>query len=153
MQARDVLAGGVRALELGDDRVERQVLGVDDARAGGRVVEDLAREQRAGVQADRARGDEVAPAEGQEIGGARAGADEVDGHGFVAAHWTTGICGRQPVKPPIGSAWAISMRVSVPPRAARAATTSCSLSSVTALTTSRPPGRSASQHASSRPGA
>ena len=54
-------------------------------------------------------------AEREEVGRARAGADEVDGHGLVAAHWTTGICARQPVKPPIGSAWAMAMRVSVPP--------------------------------------
>ena len=92
-------------------------------------------------------------AEREEVGRARAGADEVDGHGLVAAHWTTGICARQPVKPPIGSAWAMAMRVSVPPRCARAATTTCSLSSVTALATSRPPGASAVPAGVEHPGA
>ena len=44
-------------------------------------------------------------AHGDQVGGARSGADEVDGHGLVTAHCVTGIAGRQPVNPPSGSPW------------------------------------------------
>ena len=50
---------GVRALELREDLVEVEVLRVDDARVRRGVGEDLGRDERAGVEADRARGDEA----------------------------------------------------------------------------------------------
>ena len=44
-----------------------------------KMTEDLDRDQRTGVQADRCGRDQVAAADGDQVGGARAGADEVDG--------------------------------------------------------------------------
>ena len=70
----------MRRLELGDDLVERQRRGVDDAGARRGERDDLARHQRTRIEADRAARDEVAPAHGDEVRGARAGADEMDGH-------------------------------------------------------------------------
>ena len=54
---------------------------------------------------------------------------------------------RQPVKRPTGSAWATAICTSSPPQRARQPTQAACVSSVTALTTSRPPGGSASQRA------
>jgi hypothetical protein len=64
----------------------------------------------------------------------------------------TGRAGLKAVKPPTGSACATESRVSDPPCRARHPASSASLSTVTALTTSRPPGSRAAQHASSTPG-
>jgi len=59
---------------------------------------------------------------------------------------------RQPVFLPTAPVREIAMRISSPPKAACRAISSASVSSVTALTTSRPPGRSAATAASSTPG-
>src|SRR5690606_14442378 len=91
-------------------------------------------------------------AERDEVGRAGAGADEVDGHGFTHRHWTTGIAGRQAVRPPTGPARSTAMRVRSPPSSARLARRSASVSRVTLLTTRRPPERRAAIAASSTPG-
>jgi hypothetical protein len=62
MEPRDVLPGVVCGLDLRNDLVERQRRGVDDARAGGTVIEHRRRDQRAGVKADGRSGDPVAAA-------------------------------------------------------------------------------------------
>ena len=64
-----------------DDGVERQRRGVDDARARRAMLEKRLRHQRAGVEADRAARDEIAAAQGDQIGRAGPGADEMHGHG------------------------------------------------------------------------
>ncbi len=48
---------------------------------GGQCVEQLARHDRAGIKADRTARDQIAAAHGDEVGGARSGADEMHGHG------------------------------------------------------------------------
>src|SRR5262249_34558940 len=80
MQPRHVAAllGGAPALF--DDLVQRQGRGVDDARARGAVLEQFLRHQRAGIEADRTATDQVAPAHGYQIDGARPGADEMHSH-------------------------------------------------------------------------
>ena len=80
MQPRHVLPLRVRLREFGDDGVERQRRGVDDPRARRAMREDLARHQRAGIEADGAARDEIAPAHGDEIGRAGTGADEMNRH-------------------------------------------------------------------------
>ncbi len=85
MQPRHVAAGGVCAHELRLDLVEVERCGVDDAGAGRAQREKLRRHDRAGIEADRAARDEVAPAHGDEIGRAGAGADEMHGHGATPA--------------------------------------------------------------------
>ena len=65
---------------MGDDLVEGQRRRVDQARARRRRGEDVARHQRAGIEADRAALDQPQAAHGDQIGGAGTGADEMDGH-------------------------------------------------------------------------
>ena len=52
VQPRDVLPARMGGLALGDDLVEREVLRIDDPGVGGRVGEDLRRDERARVEAD-----------------------------------------------------------------------------------------------------
>src|SRR5262249_3147902 len=82
---RDIQAGIRSAPAFRDDLVERHRCGVDDADAGRAIVEQRFRHQRAGVEAYRAARDEVAAADGDEVGCAGAGADEVYGHGGPSA--------------------------------------------------------------------
>src|SRR5690606_4589033 len=96
----------------------------------------------------------VAGADAQTVKGT--GSVESAGHvadskGLMAAYWVTGIIGRQPWNGPTGSARETAKRVSAPPRARRQASSAASPSSVTALATRRPPGRSADQQASMTP--
>ena len=85
MQPRDILAALVRLAELRHDRIEIERRGVDDPRARRAMVEQRFRDQRAGVEADRAARDQVAPAQGDEIGRAGSGADEMHGHSGASA--------------------------------------------------------------------
>ena len=80
VDAGHVLARGVRVRHMSDDLVQVQGGGVDDPGAGRGTGDDRGRHQRAGVETDRACSDQVAPAQGQEIGRAGAGADEMHGH-------------------------------------------------------------------------
>ena len=68
MQAGDVVARGVRALQLREDLVEVEVLRVDDARVRRGVGEDLGRDDRAGIEADRAARDEPLRAQRERRG-------------------------------------------------------------------------------------
>ena len=54
--------------------------GVDDARVRRTKLKQFARHERAGIEADRTARDQVAAAHGDEVGGARPGADEMHGH-------------------------------------------------------------------------
>src|SRR5215813_14086312 len=71
----------MRRNELGFDLVERKGSGVDDVRAGRAIAQEVARHDRAGIETDRATGDQIAAAHGDQIGRARPGANEVHGHG------------------------------------------------------------------------
>ena len=42
-------------------------------------------------------------ADGDQVGSSGSSTDEVHRHSSVTDHWVIGICGRQPVNPPIGS--------------------------------------------------
>src|SRR5690606_27402672 len=70
--------GGADIFRL--DLVERQRRRIDDARARRAILQQLRRDDGAGIEADRASADEIAAANGDEVGRARAGADEVNGH-------------------------------------------------------------------------
>lgn len=89
VQAGDVVACRVRAADFRHDRIEVQRRRVDDARSPGAVGQDRLGHQRSGVQADRAGGDQVAAAQGQQVGRAGAGADKVHAH-KLTLHCTTG---------------------------------------------------------------
>ena len=117
---------------------------------GGQCVEHLGGTRLPGVQAHRGGGEQPGGAHGQQVGRARPGADEVHGH-RVTAHCVTVRAGRQPLNPPNGSRCSTPIRTSSPPRSERWRSSTASDSAVTACTTSRPPGASASQQASSRP--
>lgn len=80
MQARDVEPRLVGGDHLGDDFFEAHRRRVDDARAGRTPAEHRRVDQRSRVEADRAGADQVAAANGDEVGSAGTGADEVDGH-------------------------------------------------------------------------
>src|SRR6185503_6058567 len=80
METRHVETGGVRGGELGLDLVERQRRGVDHARTRRTMSEQGARDDRAGIEADRTAGDEVTPAQSDQVRRARSGTDEVHGH-------------------------------------------------------------------------
>ena len=80
MDPRHVMCRGVGRLDLGHDLVEVHGGGVDDPRPGRGLGHDLGRHQRARVEADRAALDQPQAADGDQVGGARAGADEMDGH-------------------------------------------------------------------------
>ena len=71
---------------------EVEMLRVDQPGAGGGVPRDLGRHESTRVRAHLARLDQPQRAERQEIGGPRAGADEMDRHAvaFVATHWMIG---------------------------------------------------------------
>lgn len=99
MQPRHVVAGGVRLAELGDDLIQRQRAGVDDSRVRWAQCQQVVGHDRTRVQAHRAALQQPLAADGDQVRGARARADEVDGH-RVTAHWVTGNCGCQPVKAP-----------------------------------------------------
>ena len=73
----------MRRLELGDDLIEAHRRRVDDARPCGAQRKDLLVHQRAGIETDRAAGDEVRAAEREQVWRAGAGADEMHGHGFT----------------------------------------------------------------------
>ncbi len=75
----------MRALQLGDDPVEVEVLGVDQPSPRRGVAEHLGRDEGAGIDAHRAGRDQPLRAEREQIGCARAGADEMHRHdGFAA---------------------------------------------------------------------
>ena len=80
MKPGDVLAPCGRLDAERNDRVEIERRGVDDPRARRAMIEQRRGHERAGVEADRAAGDEIAPAHGDEIGRAGPGADEVHRH-------------------------------------------------------------------------
>ncbi len=81
MHARHVLAPPVRRLDLGHDLVQRQRRGIDHPPR--RLGHDGLRHEAARVEADGARADEAQALDGDEVGVAGAGADEMDGHGSL----------------------------------------------------------------------
>ena len=105
MQPRDVESGRVRVGDLADDLVERQRTGVDHLGIRRAQRQQVVGHDRTRVQADRTTVQQPLATHGDQVGGARPGPDEVDGHGLVTAHCVTGIAGRQPVNLPSGSPW------------------------------------------------
>ena len=98
-------AGGVGLDKLGEDLVQRQGAGIHDLGVRRALREKVFGHDRARVQTHRASLQEPLTAHGDQVGGTRAGADEVDRHRLVTDHCVTGYWGRQPVKPPSGSPW------------------------------------------------
>ncbi len=88
MDPGDIEPGRLGRHDLGDDRGQIQGCGVDHARRPIRVApglgDHLGRHQRAGIEHDRAGPDQAQAAQRDQIGGARAGADEVHGHAEAA---------------------------------------------------------------------
>ncbi len=103
MQPRDIQSGRVRVGDLVDDLVECQRPGVDHPGVRRTERQQVVGHDRARVQAHRATAQQPLPAHGDQVGGARARTDEVDGHPLVTTHCVTGIAGRQPVNSPSGS--------------------------------------------------
>ncbi len=132
MQPRHVLARRVGPYALGDDLVQVELRGVDQAGVRRALGQQFARHEAARVQADGGGGQGPGTAHRDQVGGAGARTDEVHGHvrsfssvgtvgptavpsGFVTDHWVTGIACRQPVKPPTGTACATASFTSSPP--------------------------------------
>ncbi len=83
MDPGDVVALAVSRGDLGDDLVEGERGGIDDARSRRRGGDDFARHQRAGVKADQAALDQAQPAHRDQVGSAGSGADEMHRHSGV----------------------------------------------------------------------
>jgi len=81
METRHVLAGGMRRLDQGDNFVERQRRGVDNACRFIGFADDRLGDQRAGVKHNRGGAQQRHAAQGHEIGRAGTGADEMYRHG------------------------------------------------------------------------
>src|SRR3984957_19683475 len=151
MKPRHVAAGGVRGHELRFNVVERQRRRIDNAGARRAKIEQIARHDGACIEANLTASDKIAATDGDEIRRAWPRANKVHGHGLVHTHCVTGIAGRQQDFSPTGAAREIAMRINSPPSTAWRAISRASVSSVTALTTSRPPDRSARAAVSSTP--
>src|SRR6516165_11727838 len=80
MQPRHVVFRRIGGDNLGLDLIERQRRSVDDARIFRAELREISRHDRAGIEADRATRDQLAPTHGDEVGCAGAGADEMYGH-------------------------------------------------------------------------
>ena len=83
MEPGNIEPAGIGRNVLCLDLVKGERRRIDQARPGRAMREELPRYDRAGIEADRAAGEEVAAADGYEVGRTRAGADEMDGHGFT----------------------------------------------------------------------
>src|SRR5580704_7403778 len=81
MQARDILILAMRAQKFAADLVEVHRRRIDDEGALGTMFEERPGHERAGEEAYGRTGDQIAPAQSNEIVGARPCADEVNGHG------------------------------------------------------------------------
>src|ERR1700680_1190115 len=80
MQARDILLLAMRAQKFAADLIEAHRGRIDDASALGTMFEERPGHERAGEEAHGRAGYQIAPAQGDEIGGARPRANEVKGH-------------------------------------------------------------------------
>ena len=80
MHPRNALPGCMGALHLRDDLVQGQRRRIDAPRAGFGEVQDLARHQGAGVEHQVGALDQALAAQGQQVGRARSGTDEVHSH-------------------------------------------------------------------------
>ena len=80
MHARHILACRVGLLHLLDDEIEMHRRGVHDQRIGRCRRDDFLRHQRPGKQTDRTPLDQPLAAHGDQVGGSRPGADEIDSH-------------------------------------------------------------------------
>src|ERR1700730_16129651 len=107
MQPRDVLVFGMRGHDLRHDVVKRKGRGVDDPRARRAMRKNVLRHKRAGIETDRTGGDEVAPAQGEQVGRAGAGADEMHGHGSSpSAIAAVAVLSRETLRVETRPAWA-----------------------------------------------
>ena len=81
MEPGNILTCRCRRLAFGDDRVEIERRGVDNARLRRAMGQHPFRHERARIKTYRAGRDQIAPAQCQKIRSAGSGANEVDGHG------------------------------------------------------------------------
>src|SRR5690606_12437545 len=130
VQPGDILAGVTRLDIFGLDLIERHRCSVDEPGARGTPVQHFLGNDGAGVKADRAALEQISAPYGNEIGRARPGANEMNGHGLVQLHWVIGMAGRQAVMLPTASARATERRLSDPPRVENRASSRASNSSV-----------------------
>ena len=103
MQPSDIVARGVGAGDLVNDLIQCQRAGVDDAGISRAFRKQVVGHDRARVQTNSAPLEQSLAADGDQVGSSGSSTDEVHRHSSVTDHWVIGICGRQPVNPPIGS--------------------------------------------------
>ncbi|MCY1308432.1 hypothetical protein D9M70_584400 [compost metagenome] len=80
MKPRHVETVGSRLQVFRLDFVQRHRRGIDDARTRRAILQEVRRNDRAGIEADRATSDQVAAAHRDQIRSPRAGADEMYRH-------------------------------------------------------------------------
>src|SRR5262249_28809983 len=93
LQPRHVEASVVGSDELGLDLVEGHPGGINNACAWRAMGQKLSRNDRAGVEADRAARDEVAAAHSDEVGSAGPSADEMHHHGEESVSASAQVAG------------------------------------------------------------
>src|SRR5262249_45636384 len=142
LQSSDVETFLMCSDELGLHLVERHCSGVDDASAVRGKGQQLPRDDRAGVEADRAAGDEIAAAHGDEVGSAGPSADEMHRHGEESVSASAQVAGPSAIRERTSFAWG--------PPAARAAASATDGTPLSARTRSDRPSQPAA--AASRSG-
>src|SRR4030088_830530 len=100
MQPCNVFTGAMGPDELSFNLIERHGCGVNDSRVAGAMCEQLGWDQGPGKQTYRAAGEKVAAANGDQVGGARAGANEVDGHDVSAPSASAQVTGPITIRGP-----------------------------------------------------
>src|SRR3546814_4755581 len=81
MKARSVMPRLMGIDDDGDDLVQGERRRVDDPCPRRTMIEQGGGHQRSGLETDRSTRDQGAPAQGEEVGRAGTGADELNGHG------------------------------------------------------------------------
>src|SRR6516225_370689 len=117
LKSRHVLSGGMGRHAFGFDVVERQRGGVDQSSPGRTIPQQVRRDDRAGIETDRALPEQVASADRNKIRGAWTSADEVH------AHDRSSLTASAQVALPTAIRGTISRAVGPPPASAAASAT------------------------------
>src|SRR5262249_10844322 len=117
LKPRHILSGRVGRHAFGFDLVEGQRRGIDQSSPGRTIPQQIGRDDRAGIETDRALPEQVTSADPNKVGGARAGADEVD------AHDRSSLTASAQVALPIAIRGTISRAMGPPPASAAASAT------------------------------
>src|SRR5262249_24173105 len=117
MKSRHLLSGGVGRDAFGVDVVERQRRGVDQSSPGRTISQQLRRDDRTGIETDRALPEKLASTDRNKVRGARTGADEMDADDRSSLTASAQVAG------PIAIRGTISRAVGPPPASAAASAT------------------------------